>query len=141
MKKPRWYAWATALAVLALLIDIYAFAGLGRVPGVGERVAAQARLQSPLMDTYLVAGRYTLRATPFMRGVSDALAASTWGRAFEPIRRKPSLALYLLDSQADGLVHDLMVPIYWAPAVLFLLALLGWWRRPRKVSLMGGNRR
>lgn len=140
MKMP-WYGWLTLLAVLALVLDVYAFAGLRRVPGVGDAVAAQARLESPLMDTYLVAGRHALHYTPFMQGFADALAAANWDAAFEPVRENPTLALHELDNRASGVVHGLMVPVYWAPVVLLPIALFGWLFRPRKVSLMRGGGR
>lgn len=134
--KLRWYGWMTVLAVLALLINIYAFAGLRHASGVGDPVASQARLESPLTHTYIVAGDYLVRFTPFMRGTADALAAATWGDAYPAIRHNPGLALHALDSESRGAVHALMVPLYWAPPILFLLALFGWFFRPRKVSLM-----
>lgn len=138
MKMP-WYGWATVLAVLALLVDIYAFAGLRRVPGVGPAVAAQARLESPLTQTYLVAGAFALDHTPFMQGVADGLAAATWHDAFAPVRRNPALALHALSARSTGMLHALMVPLYWAPPLLFPLALIGWFFRPRKVSLIRGG--
>jgi len=138
MKMP-WYGWVTALAILALLLDVYAYAGLRRVPGVGEAVATQARLESPLMHTYLVAGSHALRYTPFMQGFADGLAASTWHDAYAAIRRTPELALHFLRTRSHGIVHALMVPVYWAPVLLFPLALIGWTLRPRKIRLMRGR--
>jgi len=136
MKMP-WYGWVTLLTTLALLLDVYAFAGLRRVPGVGDAVAARARLESPLMDTYLVAGTYALRYTPFMQGFADALASSSWHDAYDPVRKNPELALHLLRNESHGMAHALMVPLYWVPVVLFPIALFGWAFRPRKVSLIG----
>lgn len=138
--KLRWYGWVTVLAVLCLLLDVYAFAGLHGAPGVGKAVAAQARLESPLMHTYIVAGDYALHGTPFMRGFARGLASSSWGDAYASIRQHPELALYMLNNESRGVVHSLMVPAYWAPPVLFLLALIGWFFRSRKVSLIGSGK-
>lgn len=135
MKMP-WYGWVTALAVLTLLLDVYAFAGLRRVPGVGDAVATQARLESPLMHTYLVAGGYALHYTPFMQEFADGLASATWHAAYPAVRKNPELALHVLRSESHGFVHALMVPVYWAPLLLFPIALVGWSMRPQKVSLM-----
>lgn len=134
--KIHWYGWLTLLAILALVLDAYAFAGLRRVPGVGDAVAARARLESPLMDTYLVAGSFALRYTPFMQGFSDNLASATWGDAYAAVRKHPRMALYMLGTESRGVVHVLMEPVYWAPLLLFPIALVGWYFRPRKVSLI-----
>jgi hypothetical protein len=133
--KLRWYGWLTVLAVLALLVNFYAFAGLRRVAGVGVAVAAQARAESPLTHTYIVLGGHILHYTPFMRGVADDLASSTWAQAYVSIRRNPGVALHLLDSASNGVVHALMGLVYWAPPILLMLALIGWLFRPRQVSL------
>jgi len=134
--KLRWYGWLTVLAVLALLVNFYAYAGLRRAAGAGDAVAAQARAESPLTHTYIVLGGHLLHYTPFMDGLADGLASSTWGDAYAPIRHNPGVALHLLDSEARGVVHALMGLVYWAPPILLLLALVGWLFRPRQVSLI-----
>ncbi|KGI77197.1 hypothetical protein [Oleiagrimonas soli] len=139
MKKIRWYGWAAMLGVTMLLVDVYAHAGLLEEPVVGVAISRQARLESPLMHTYLVAGRHALRWTPFMRASSRRLAAAAWGDAFASIREHPERALYVLDNESRGVVRGVLAPMYWGAPLFLLIALIGFALRPRAIHTLGAH--
>lgn len=136
MKRLRWHVWATVLGCIALLSELYAFAGLQRHPRILSAVDAQAILEAPLMHTYIVGGRYLLQATPFMRDASAGLADRAWSDAYAAIRANPMLAADLLQARAHGVVHAVLQLCYWGAPALLLIALAGWTFRPRRVSLI-----
>lgn len=142
MKRSRWYRLATLVGALLLLLDVLAFGGVMSRADVGPSLRQQARLQAPMMHTYGVLGMALIdKAAPWLKPAATALADAAWGDAYGAIEKSPELATDLLWSQSRGVVRALLRLSSWGAPLLLLAALLGWWRQPKPVHIVGPGMR
>ena len=121
-------------AVLSLLTNAIAWAGLGQDPGVGAIVRESARRESPLVVSYLLLGD-GLRAVPGVAGVSTELALAGYGPALDRLHAEPAAAMDVLALGGFGPVNAILRINTWATPVLLVLWGILYWLRPRNVHL------
>lgn len=131
--KVRAYVLAGTLGLACLGFNVLAIgAAAERFPAV----AAQARAESPLAQTYIVLGRYLTDWVPALQTPASALAEASFDNAFAAVEANPSVALDALLTNAQGFFGGLARACYWgAPILLFAFVLLFWFR-PRTVHLI-----
>ncbi|HET6631342.1 MAG TPA: hypothetical protein VFG73_01370 [Rhodanobacteraceae bacterium] len=120
-----------------LLFDVLA---LGGAAIEQPAVQAQARLESPLAETYIVLGRSLANWIPGVTSVATALASASFGDAYPAVAANPPTALDTLFADSHGALAPVAKASYWLPLPLLLLWLLLRWKRPRPVHLIGGGR-
>lgn len=137
MKRVRWYVWLAVAAFAMLTIDVMAFGGATLIPDVGKPAAKQARNEQPLTHTYMAIGRGLVEAAPALRGPALGLAEAVWKDAIPVMREQPRTAAARMFDSGRGVLYDLVRLSFWGGPLGLLVALVGWVRRPRQVSLMG----
>ncbi|HQW63905.1 MAG TPA: hypothetical protein PLI00_02495 [Pseudomonadota bacterium] len=130
----RLHLFVLIAAVLSLLTNAIAWAGLGQDPGVGAIVRESARRESPLVVSYLLLGD-GLRAVPGVAGVSTELALAGYGPALDRLHAEPAAAMDVLALGGFGPVNAILRINTWATPVLLVLWGILYWLRPRNVHL------
>ncbi|MDN5924785.1 MAG: hypothetical protein L0H70_07285 [Xanthomonadales bacterium] len=130
-----------AVAVVGVLFVVCLAFDMLALGGAAQRyhaVAAQARAESPLAQTYIVLDRYAAKWIPGVEGASKALANATFSASWPAVEAQPEVALTVLFSHSHGALAPLLKLAYWSAPILLLIFLFLLWRRPRPVHLIGG---
>jgi hypothetical protein len=136
--KVRMYAVAGVLGIACLVFDVMALGAAGKAH---PAVEAQARLESPLAQTYIVLGRYLLGGLGFLQGPADALADASFTAAYPAVAAQPELALDSLYAQARGVTAGVARAAYWGAPILLLAFIVLFTFRPRTVHLIRNSGR
>lgn len=137
MKLPL-YAVAAGLGVVCLAFNMLA---LGAAARAHPAIAAQARAESPLAQTYIVLDRYLRGETPYLAGLANGLANAAFGAAWPAVEAQPELALDSLYADARGKTAAFARAAYWGAPILLLLALVLYVARDRQVRLISTSGR
>lgn len=132
MRERLWIV--TALGGLVCLA--FAMLAYGGAARLAPAVAAQARAEAPVTQTYIVLERYAVRALPALANLSQGLARACFAEALQAIRDDPELALHLLAVRAQGPWAPLARFASWAAPLLFALSVLLYAFRPRPIHLI-----
>lgn len=128
-------AWMiTGMAGLVCLV--FAMLAYGGAAQLQAGVAAQARAESPLVQTYVVLDRYASRLAPGVGSLSRQLADACFADAWPAIEADPSIGLSLLSGQSRGLMAGLAAFSRWGAPVLLIASLVLYLLRPRDVHLI-----
>lgn len=133
MKKMRIWAVCAVVGLICLIFAVLAFGGAGQAQ---PAVAAQARAESPLAQTYIVLDRYASRLSPTIRSMSLGLAQSCFGEAYPAIEADPDVGLHLLHSESRGFMAAVARLAYWGAPILLLASLIFYFLRPKTIHLM-----
>lgn len=126
------------VGVLFLVSLVFAMLALGGAAQRYRAVAAQARAESPLAQTYIVLDRYAAKWIPGVESASRSVANATFRASWPDVEAQPALALTVLLSHSHGASASLFKAAYWSTPILLLIFLFLLWRRPRPVHLIGG---
>ncbi len=131
--KMRIWALCGSFGLLCLVFAVLAVGGAGQAqPGV----AAQARDESPLAQTYIVLDRHLSAMLPSVAGLSLATARTCFAEAYPAIEADPDVGLHLLFSESRGFMAGLARIAYWGAPILLLASLLLYFLRPKTIHLI-----
>jgi hypothetical protein len=136
----RWHKYGvlSGLFVLCLAFNAWLYGSLAREPDVGPVLAASARVNAPLLHTYIVLGE---PLAAFTGASGQDVADAAFAEAYPSVVASPATATSQLFAQSRGPLRGLLVALYWATPVLLVLALAAWVLRTRPTHLMGSTRR
>lgn len=134
----RWYVVTGVFGVFFLLFDLLA---LGAAAETQPAIAAQARAESPLAETYIVVGQQAMAYSHTLSDVAHALSTAAFDSAMTAVEAQPSIALDTLYAAATGKAAAVARLAYWAGPLLTLLALLLFTVRERRVKLIANSGR
>lgn len=126
------------VGVLFFMCLVFTMLALGGAAQRYRAVAAQARAESPLAQTYIVLDRYAAKWIPGVESASKSVANGTFSASWPAVEAQPKVALTVLFSHAQGALASLFKVAYWSTPILLLIFLFMLWRRPRPVHLIGG---
>lgn len=127
------------LLLLVLGFDLVVWGGVRDIPEVGTKITETARTQAPLAYTYIVLGELLDGAVPALGRYGTDYASRAFAPAVERIQADPNLAIVALFEGTLNSTHATLRLAYWLAPVLLAVFLVAWWRRPRRLSLMGGR--
>ena len=131
----------TGVLWLAILFfDLVVWGGVKAIPDIGPKIRDAAQNQAPLALTYMVIGEQLDTLVPGLGSFGTDYAADAFYEVTPRIKEDPNLAIALLFDRSTNARHSTVHFMFWAMPVMFVLFLLFWWMRPRKVSMMGSRR-
>ena len=121
------------LAFWTLANDLWLWGGLGLTPVVGRQLAEQARMQSPLVATYLFLGKQLLPVAQ-LDDRAVAATASRFGREIAEAAEAPpeTVVARFVSAQSAGERLD-----HVAAPLLLLLSLVLHARRQKRIRSFG----
>lgn len=123
--------------LLVMFYNLVVWGGVKDLPKVGPKIRETAQTQAPLVITYMFLGEQLDRAVPALGDFGRDYAAQAFESAVPRIEEDSNMAVVALfeglGNSRGGTVHLM----FWLGPILLVLFLIFWWRRPRKVSLMG----
>lgn len=132
---------ALVLFLLSLGYNLLVWGAAPRLPEVGDNFAASARREAPLVATFMTIGSPIDAAVPAFQAFGEKRLTAAFSEGFDRIRADSTVTMDLIFSSTWNMQHRWLKAMFWATPVLLLVALLLWWRRPRKVHAFGGRRR
>ncbi len=129
--------WVLLLFVAAFLFDAIVWGAAARLPEIGDKLQRTAQRQAFVATVYMTCGAPLLNAVPALDAWGQAYFKTAIYEGFQRIHDDPSVAFDLIFNGNWNAHHRVLRVMYWMPIVLFIVWLIFWIRRPRKVSLMG----
>lgn len=131
---------AALLFALCLLFDLVVWGAAPGLPEIGPAIQASANREAPVAAAYIWLGSYVDAALPSLGRSGEAV----WQRALQPsverIHEDSAVAMDVIFNTTNNRAHRWIKIVFNATPVLLVVSLLLWWRRPRKISLIGGRR-
>ncbi len=122
--------------LLVLLFNLMVWGGVKDIPVVGTKIRELAQTQAPLVITYMFLGEQLDHVVPALGKFGTDYATQSFEPVLQRIKDDPNMAVEaLFESPAASIVRFM----FWLAPCLLGVFLIFWWRRPRKVSLMGGR--
>lgn len=122
--------------LLVLFFNLMVWGGVKDIPRVGTQIRTLAQTQAPLVITYMFLGEQLDRAVPALGKFGTDYATQSFDPVLQRIADDPNMAVEaLFESHAASTIRLM----FWLAPILLGVFLLFWWRRPRKISLMGGR--
>lgn len=133
MKNMRAWAVSGAVGLVCLIFAILAFGGAGQAQ---PAVAAQARNESPLAQTYIVLDRHASRLLPAVGSMSRGLAEVCFADTYAAIEADPDIGLHLLYTQSRGFMAAMAKMTYWGAPILLFASFVLYFLRPKTIHLV-----
>ena len=137
--KARVHVVLLLLLVVSLALNLLGWSGLCRNAEVGAIVREAVQRESPLIQTYVMAGDL-LALVPGVGAAGDALAESAFGGAFDTLKAEPRAALDVLERSGHGLAPRLLGANTLATPLLFVAWLVAFFMRPRQLATIKRRR-
>lgn len=135
--RKRLHLVVTFLFLAVLLFDLVVWGAVPGLADVGPAIARSAGNEAPLATTYITLGALLDGRLPALERYGASVFTEALGEIFPRIVEAPPLAMDLIFSNRLNGTHAWLKTMYWGAPVLFVLTLLLWLRKPKKVSLMG----
>lgn len=130
---------ALVLFVLVLLFDLVVWGAVPLLPDVGVHIERSADKEALLASTYIAIGSRLDAALPAIGSFGSTLMTSAIEPAFARIVEDPNVAMDVILTSSFNRTHSWLKTLYWATPVLFVLSVLLWARKPKKISLIRGR--
>ena len=131
---------ATLLFALCLLFDLVVWGAAPTLPEIGPAIHQSANREAPVVAGYIWLGSYLDAALPALGRSGGAVLQRALEPSVERIHEDPATAMDVIFNTTNNRAHWWIKFLFNAAPVLLVLSLLLWWRRPRKISLIGGRR-
>ena len=131
---------ATLLFALCLLFDLVVWGAAPGLPEIGPAIHTSANREAPVVAGYIWLGAYLDAALPVLERSGEAVLQRALQPSVERIHENPAAAMDVIFNSTNNRAHWWLKFLFNAAPVLLVLSLLLWWRRPRKISLIGGRR-
>jgi hypothetical protein len=135
--KKHLFPLALLACLLCLLFDLMVWGAVKDLPDVGASLRRGAERGAPLALTYMVIGEQVDSFVPSLHAFGLDLAGVAFQDGNQRMKDDPNVALPLVFERTWNGAHRFIKLCFWGFPVLALLSAFLWWRRPRKVSLMG----
>jgi hypothetical protein len=132
-------AFPVFLATLAF--NCWQWGGAAQINDLGPVIAASAAREAPVVQTYGYLGRKTIELLGWQDS-ARAAAEETFAPARERLLAEPALAMDDLFNENFSSNQVWLTRTHWICPLSLLLALIGWWMRPKKIqTIKTGARR
>jgi hypothetical protein len=131
---------ALVLLVLSIFFDLVFWGAVPDLETVGPLIEQSASNEAFLASMYIGAGGVLDGALPSLGAFGSAVMKDGLADAFPAMIDAPNLAMDLIFGASYNGTHGWIKLLYWAPPVLFVLYLVLWFFRPKKVILVGRRR-
>lgn len=131
---------ALVLLVISIFFDLVLWGAVADLEAVGPLIEQSAHNEAFLASMYIGAGGVLDGAISSLGAFGSAVMKDGLSDAFPAMIDAPNLAMDLIFGASYNGTHGWIKLLYWAPPVLFVLYLVLWFFRPKKVILVGRRR-
>ncbi len=124
---------ALPLFLATLGFNCWHWGSTAQLADIGPVIADRAAREAPLVQTYLVIGRYAINLAGAQQRAGEA-AEATFGPARDRLLAEPALAIEYLFSERISTTQSALRTTHWLCPLALVLFGIGWWRRPKQIQ-------